>query len=92
MRYFIFTALIFLIACSTVPTPRKDASIIIDPDYCELAENNLLKLHCPEGEPTKRGTSFTEVCKQVQNNGVGLNAKCLSTIHSCLDIDKCINL
>lgn len=79
------------IACSAVSTPKKDASIAVDPDFCELAQNNLLKLHCPQGEPTKRGTPFAEVCKQVQSQGIGLNAKCLSSITSCLDIDKCIN-
>lgn len=70
----------------------KDTSQIVDPDYCELAQVNLQKIHCKEGEPTKRGTSFANVCRDIQTNGgVGLNAKCLSTITSCLDIDKCLN-
>lgn len=58
-------------------------------EWCDDAEKNLLALGCEEGQPTKKGQSFTEFCLDTQKNGgIDLNPKCLATIKSCDEIDK----
>lgn len=58
-------------------------------EWCDDAERNLLALGCEEGQPTKKGKSFTEFCLDTQQNGgIDLNPKCLATIKSCDEIDK----
>lgn len=57
-------------------------------EWCDKAEENLRALGCPEGEPTKKGKRFADVCRETQENGIGLNPKCLAEIKSCDVIDK----
>jgi hypothetical protein len=66
------------------PTP-----VVVDTDLCDVAEANLKALHCPEGEPTKRGERFGDVCRELHAAGIFVNPRCLSTIASCSDVDVC---
>lgn len=66
------------------PTP-----IVVDSDYCLLAQENLQKLKCPEGMPLPNGDTFKTFCESTQNAGIFINPRCLSTITTCLQIDKC---
>jgi hypothetical protein len=57
-------------------------------EWCKRAEENLLALGCPEGQPTKKGKRFADVCRETQDNGIDLNPKCLAGVKACSEIDK----
>jgi hypothetical protein len=58
-------------------------------EWCDEAEKNLLALGCEEGQPTKKGKSFTDFCVETQKEGgIDLNPKCLASIKRCDEIDK----
>jgi hypothetical protein len=65
------------------PTP----DVVNDSLYCAPAEENLKRLGCPEGQPTKKGKTFTEVCQNASNNFIWFNPKCLASINSCSEIE-----
>jgi len=65
-----------------IPTP-----IVRDQEYCEAAQKNLNDLRCELGNPTKRGKSFAQFCRETQDNGVSVYPKCLSIITNCDQID-----
>lgn len=67
-----------------MPTP-----VVVDTEYCDAAEANLIKLNCPEGQPTKRGERFGDVCRELHSEGIFVNPRCLSTITSCTSVDVC---
>jgi len=71
------------------PVKPQPTPIVIDNNYCLKAQENLQRLHCAEGEPTKKGKSFEQFCVGTQQNGVFLNPKCLSEITSCGQVDSC---
>jgi hypothetical protein len=69
--------------------PEPEIPQVQGSEWCDDAEKNLLGLGCEEGQPTKKGKSFTEFCLDTQKNGgIDLNPKCLATIKSCDEIDK----
>lgn len=69
----------------------KPTPVVKETDYCSAAERRLLQLHCSEGNPTKRGKTFTQFCYETQNNGIFLNPKCLAQITGCEQIESCDN-
>ncbi len=73
------------------PTPVKPqpTPVVTDNNYCAKAQENLLRLNCVEGQPTKKGKSFEQFCVGTQQNGIFLNPKCLSEIKSCEEVDSC---
>lgn len=73
----------------TNPVEPRPTPIVTDSDYCDKAEANLVRLNCPEGNPTKKGKSFSDLCFELQQKGVFLNPKCLSTVTSCDQVDYC---
>ena len=81
------------IACgpSQNPTPPTPAPtpVVTDTQFCDAAEANLIKLGCSEGKPTKRGTRFAGVCRDLHDNGIFVNPRCLSTISTCSAVDVC---
>ncbi len=96
MRY---SALMFLFGCggmsafsATIPPVENDSQ------YCEPAEQHLSQL-CSEGSanllccqvvrPLKNGKTFQQFCREKEFNGIGLNAKCMSQVMNCNDIDAC---
>lgn len=88
-----FSLLFLGFDCSLPPTdttPRPEP-VVKGTDYCSAAEKHLLAIHCSEGNPTKKGKSFTDFCKETQQNGIFLNPECLSKITSCDQIDACEN-
>lgn len=58
---------------------------------CKDACDNLAKLGCPEAEPTKKGQTCVEVCKDTEAAGanVTLNPGCVANMKSCDEIDSC---
>ena len=79
-------------ACGpTAPPPPTPAPtpVVTDTAFCDAAEANLIKLGCPEGKPTKRGTRFSDVCRDLHENGIFVNPRCLATISSCSAVDVC---
>lgn len=76
------------------PTP-----IVVDTEYCAAAETNLQtlcdkdkvgnKYCCDTVSPTKKGKDFKTVCQDIQNNGIAISPRCLSTITACGQIDTC---
>ena len=95
MKY-ILIALISLIVqnCSntgvTSNAPLKQPTpVVTDTEYCDLAQTHLLQLKCEEGNPTKKGKSFSIVCRETQTNGIFINPKCLSQITSCDQVNTC---
>lgn len=75
-------------ASSPPPTPAP-TPVVTDTQFCDAAEANLIKLSCPEGKPTKRGTRFGDVCRELHENGIFVNPRCLATITSCSAVDVC---
>lgn len=73
------------------PTPVRPqpTPVVTDSDWCEKAQENLLRLQCAEGEPTKKGKSFAEFCRETQENGIFLNPRCLAGIDRCQMIASC---
>jgi hypothetical protein len=68
------------------PTPTP---VPTDTNLCDAAESNLVKLGCDEGRPTKGGMRFGDVCRELQNAGIGINPSCLASITTCEQIDDC---
>lgn len=75
-------------AKSPPPTPAP-TPVVTDTQFCDAAEANLIKLGCPEGKPTKRGTRFGDVCRDLHENGIFVNPRCLATISTCSAVDVC---
>lgn len=70
------------------PVPEPVIPKVTGSEWCDKAEANLLALGCPEGQPTKKGTRFADVCRDTQENGINLNPQCLAGIKSCDAVDK----
>lgn len=91
--------LAFLFACQGCPPPGEVADPVAprptpiprDTDKCDEAEAHLLALGCPEGRPTKGGTTFSAVCHELQDNGIFVNPACLASIKNCSEVDMCTN-
>ncbi len=71
------------------PVPPRPTPIPTDVEMCDLAEKHLLELGCPEGRPTKRGTPFSMVCRELSAAGIFANPKCLANVRSCAEVDVC---
>ena len=68
-----------------LPRPIK---IVKDSELCKAAEIHLLELKCEIGQPTKKGKSFEQFCKETQEAGVFINPRCLVETKTC-DTDVC---
>jgi hypothetical protein len=95
MKRLTLIGLLLGITLATSGCPHEDSTVpepVVKPvsgsEWCEKAEANLLALGCPEGQPTKKGKRFADVCRETQENGIGLNPQCLAGIKSCDVIDK----
>jgi len=71
------------------PVPPRPTPIPTDTDQCELAEQHLLELGCPVAQPTKRGTRFALVCRELHAAGIFANPKCLANVKTCAEVDVC---
>jgi hypothetical protein len=90
MKKIILVALLLSLLSCKPAIPPRETPFVQDTELCEAAEVRLLKLKCEEGQPTKKGTRFKDVCEDVQKNGgVFLNPRCLSNITDCNQIDIC---
>lgn len=82
-----------LASCKTTPVadpvPPHPTPIPVDVDMCDAAEAHLIAIGCPEGQPTKRGTKFSDVCRELSAAGIFPNPRCLSTVKSCAEVDVC---
>jgi len=74
---------------ATNPVPPHPTPIVVDVDMCDAAEAHLIALGCPEGQPTKRGTRFADICRELSAAGIFPNPRCLSTIKTCVEVDVC---
>lgn len=88
-----FTLSLALFGLTGCPPPHSVPEPVIPEvkgsEWCDDAEKNLLALGCEEGQPTKKGKSFTDFCVETQRDGgIDLNPKCLASIKSCDEIDK----
>lgn len=81
-------------ACGPAPAPQAPSTVEAEagaPNSCTTACTNLRKLHCPLGEPTRKGASCETVCDNVQvnNAGAGFPVVCLTRAKSCEIADTC---
>lgn len=93
-RFILFVVLLTtIVACKPAqyPPPPRPTPVVTDTQYCDAAEENLNKLGCPEGKPTKRGTRFGKLCRELHENGIFVNPQCLATIITCSAVDVCTN-
>ena len=74
---------------SVSPAGPHPTPVVVDTDLCDAAEAKLIELGCPEGRPTKRGERFGDVCRELQNAGIFVNPRCLSTLVTCAGVDVC---
>lgn len=93
MKYILFLSLIILGPNCSANTNQSSVAIptpvVTDTQYCDLAQSHLIALKCDEGNPTKKGKSFSTVCRETQDNGIFINPKCLSEVTTCDQIDSC---
>lgn len=73
----------------TDPVPPRPTPVPTDTEYCDLAEGHLIALHCAEGNPTTKGKRFGDVCRELQQNGIAVNPKCLANVKTCAEVDVC---
>jgi len=95
----IFVGFLILVGCPNNPVSPQPTPIVTDTVLCPSAEEHLQNLckEDPSGNaycckivaPTKKGKSFTQVCIELQNNGVFFNPKCIASVTSCDQIDQC---
>jgi len=71
------------------PVVPRPTPIPTDVDMCDAAEIHLIALSCPEGQPTKRGTRFSDICRELSAAGIFPNPRCLANIKSCSEVDVC---
>lgn len=76
---------------TTDPVQPRPTPVPTDTELCDRAEAHLIELGCPEGQPTKRGKRFGDVCRELHDNGIFVNPKCLAEIKSCAEVDVCTN-
>lgn len=96
MKKLVFLCL-FLVACQNgcpiQPTPDPvqphPTPVPTGSEFCDLAEKRLQDLQCAEGNPTKKGERFGDVCRELQSKGIAIDPKCLSEIKTCADVDVC---
>lgn len=92
MKTILFFSLICVLGLTDCGSENKNNKInnppheITDTNLCSLAEKNLKLHHCKEGEPTKTGKTFTEVCNNAQAHNIWFNPSCLSQINDCQEI------
>lgn len=72
-----------------VPVKPQPTPIVTGTNYCDKAQENLLRLNCVEGHSTKKGKPFAQFCRETQENGIFINPKCLSEITDCGQVDSC---
>ena len=82
------------------PIDYRETPIPTDTAYCSVAEKHLNDLCeqnrtannfcCVVGSHTAKEKSFTEFCRETQEAGIALNPRCLSSILTCDQIDKCV--
>lgn len=87
----IITGGLFLtsVHCQTAYSPPHPTPIVNDTNFCDAAQTNLLKLNCSLGQPTAKGKSFGDFCRETQNNGIEIDPKCLAGITDCEQIQAC---
>ena len=91
--FIIFSSFLFGCPVNQDIVPPRPTPVVTDTDQCEMAEANLKARQCiPTDRPyTKKGKSFTQFCKDKQEQGIFLNPKCLSQVTKCDQIDVCTN-
>mgnify|MGYP006879905907 CR=1 FL=1 len=91
--FLLFVMAISGLACMNVlvPTEPRPTPVVVDTDLCDAAEANLLSHGCEEGKPTKRGTRFSDVCRELHASGIYVNPRCLATLNDCSKVDVCTN-
>jgi hypothetical protein len=77
------------IHCGSSYAPPHPTPLVTDTDSCDAAQKNLLKLNCALGQPTAKGLSFGDFCRQTQNNGIEIDPKCLAGITDCESANLC---
>ncbi len=86
-------ALLACVSCGSSskpnPVPPRPTPVVVDVDLCDSAEAHLIALGCPEGQPTKRGLRFGDVCRELSAAGIFPNPKCLANVKSCVEVDVC---
>lgn len=90
-QLYLVLSLLITTDCSIEQSKPRPTPVVTDNNFCKNAQNNLLKLNCEEGKPTKKGKTFEQFCLETQENGVFLNPRCLSNITNCSEIDNCTN-
>ena len=80
-----------LVACgaSNQVEPVRPTPVDTDVSMCDAAEAHLIALGCPDGQPTKRGERFGDVCRELQRAGIFINPRCLANVKSCAEVDAC---
>lgn len=97
----LWVAILVLAACGPAPapvTPPPAPTVMpTNSDMCVAAKDNLLRLGCADegrllGGPTKKGVPFDELCHDLVLKGTLRNtqARCLATVGSCADVDRCM--
>lgn len=93
IKLYLTVFVLALNSCHLTPTARpvspRPTPIPVDVDMCDAAEVHLIALSCPEGQPTKRGTRFADICRELSAAGIFPNPRCLANIKSCSEVDVC---
>ncbi len=93
IKYHLMAVVLALNSCH--PTPSADpvaphpTPVPTDVEMCDAAEVHLIALGCPEGQPTKRGTRFADICRELSAAGIFPNPRCLANVKSCSEVDVC---
>ena len=94
-RFFVFLGiLLLLISCSPKynDTVKRPQGVIGTEDqFCFEAQIHLQELGCKEGDVSKNGTTFEELCKYLYAAGVNVHPQCLIAINNCEQVNSCIS-
>jgi hypothetical protein len=95
MKQFSVVVALFLYGCSTT-----DSIVVVPPggeEYCEEAEQNLLRLGCFDAMGFPGGMvensegemiTFAALCREVNSHGYSLAPQCLSEVRSCDEVNS----
>jgi len=85
-----FLLLLLVSSCDKPKFPKHhQTSLDVDVLYCDAAGSKLRSLSCDEGNPTKKGTSFEDLCRDLESKSIYVGAQCISKISSCDQVDDC---
>ena len=96
MSRFVFLLLI-LAGCSPIDPVTPSPIPVVDTDLCGQMCDHLATLNCEEGQPVYNNDlagpkdvpnqSCTDFCKELQDKGVPVNPRCVSTVKTCDEIE-----